>query len=75
MLKKNTPTVYISIKQLDNQVWFRIINYLALVTLALIEHYLNVHFSDSTYLLLIGAIVGLDVRSLTRKFIQRKLSF
>lgn len=72
---KNTHHEYISTKQHQHGIWFRLSNYFVLLSMLGLEKIFDIQFSDYIYMLVFCAILGYDISGLMTmidKFIGRK---
>lgn len=70
-LKKNITHVYTSTKVEESKAVWRLYNFIVLVSMAVMQSFLTVSFPETGYLLVIGAIVGVDAPALVRKFLKK----
>lgn len=70
-LKKNIIHVYTTTKVEQDKALWRFYNFIVLVAMAFIQALLNVNFPETGYLLVIGAILGVDVPALVRRFLKK----
>lgn len=72
---KNISHEYISTKQHQQGIWFRLSNYFVLLSMLGLEKIFDIQFSDYIYMLVFCAILGYDISGLMTmidKFIGRK---
>lgn len=69
--KKNITHVYTSTRVEENKALWRLYNFLVLLSMAAIQGLLNITFPETGYLLVIGAILGVDVPALVRRFLKK----
>jgi hypothetical protein len=69
--KKNITHVYTSTRVEENKAIWRLYNFLVLLAMAGMQGLLHINFPETGYLLVIGAILGVDVPALVRRFIKK----
>lgn len=72
---KNTTHEYISTKQHQHGIWFRLSNYFVLLSMLSLEKLFDIQFSEYVYLLVFSAIVGYDVTGIMEfinKFVGKR---
>ncbi len=66
---KDTAHEYISTKEHEHAVLFRIGNYLVLITLRVFDWVSGIHFPDIAYYIIVSAVVGYDIQYVLDRFI------
>lgn len=69
--KKNTTHVYTSTKVENEKVVFRGVNFLVLLSLFFIDSHWSIDLPETIYILVVGAILGVDIAALARRFIKK----
>lgn len=69
--KRNTTHVYTSTKVEYEKVIFRVLSLIMLLGMMFVDSHWSVNLPESAYLLVIGAILGVDIPALTRRFIKK----
>ena len=69
--KRNIKHVYTTTKIEETKAIWRIANFILLLVMGFIQAELGVSLPETSYLLVIGAILGVDVPSLVRRFLKK----
>ena len=69
--KKNITHVYTTTKVETDKTIFRVFNFFVLLAIAFVDDITAVNFPETVYLLMVGAILGVDVPALTRRFLKK----
>ena len=69
--KKNITHVYTSTKVEYDKVIFRVVCFGVLLTLMFFDSNWDIDLPETAYLLIIGAILGVDIPALTRRFLKK----
>lgn len=69
--KKNITHEYTSTRVEENKALWRLYNIIVLSAMAAVQVLFGVDFPETGYLLVIGAILGVDVPSLVRRLLKK----
>jgi hypothetical protein len=69
--KRNTTHVYTSTRVEYDKVLFRVGNFFVLLSMFYADSHLELTIPETGYLLVLGAILGVDIPSLTRRFLKK----
>ena len=70
-LKKNITHVYTSTKVEESKAVWRVYNFFVLLSMAFLQAELHIALPETGYLLVIGAILGVDMPALVRRFLKK----
>lgn len=69
--KKNITHVYTSTRVEYEKILFRVSNFFVLLSILFVDAHWTIDMPETVYLLLIGAILGVDVPALVRRFLKK----
>jgi hypothetical protein len=69
--KRNTIHAYTTTKVEENKAIVRLSTFFVLLSLLFIDSNWDIELPETLYILLVGAILGVDIPALTRKFLKK----
>jgi len=69
--KKNTTHVYTSTRVEYEKILFRLGNFFVLLSMFFVDSHWNLTLPETGYILVLGAILGVDIPALTRRFLRK----